>query len=628
MRALAAPPATSPPADAPNTAPSGAPNRAPVSAQNRPRAPVSAQNRARAPVSAQNRNWTLAPQRVAERTSLALALGIEGAAAQCLLNRGISDATAGAEFLRGSLGSLLRPEDLPDMPAGVARIRQAVGARERICVWGDYDVDGISGTAVLVRFLRRLGADVVPFIPDRSGSGYGFHWPTMERLAAQGVRLFVSVDHGSNAVDPITRARAAGLDVVVADHHEMSAVLPPANAVINPKRPDSQYGFAHLCGTGVAMKLAWAVAQDLSPGARVTDDMREFLLDALSLAVLGTVADVVPLIGENRIIVRHGLKVLGSRPSPGLSALLDVSRAAPPLRASDVGFKLGPRLNAAGRMGSADLALELLLTEDPVRAREIALRLDAENDRRRTVERGVAEEARVLALAEFGDAPRGGIALMSDRWHHGVIGIVAARLVDEFRVPVVIVGVQQGVGRGSARSVKGFELHRALAACGEHLVAHGGHAGAAGLTIEPSRFGGFRDAFHRYVEERLDDGARAGSLVLDAELRPEQVTPALCASLERLEPFGEGNPPPVFALRGVTVAGRPRRMGSAEEHVAFHAALDGRAVRCVGFRQARAWGPLLESGAPLDIAITPERNGFRGSDEAEGRVVDLRPAAG
>jgi single-stranded-DNA-specific exonuclease len=276
-------------------------------------------------------------------------------------------------------------------------------------------------------------------------------------------------------------------------------------------------------------------------------------------------------------------------------------------------------------MGSAELALELLLTEDPVRAREIALRLDAENERRRAVERGVAEEARQRVLDEHGGAPRAGIALMSDRWHHGVIGIVAARLVDEFRVPVVLVGVRDGVGRGSARSVKGFALHEALAACGDHLVAHGGHASAAGLTIEPGRFGGFRDAFHRYVEERLDDAARSGSLAVDAEVRPEEVTPALCADLERMEPFGEGNPAPVLALRDVAVAGTPRRMGASNEHVAFHAGRDGRVLRCVAFREAARWAPLLVPGARLDVAVTPSLNSFGGSDEAEGTVVGIQP---
>jgi single-stranded-DNA-specific exonuclease len=354
--------------------------------------------------------------------------------------------------------------------------------------------------------------------------------------------------------------------------------------------------------------------------------MRAFLLDALGLAVLGTVADVVPLQGENRIIVRHGLKVLESRPRPGIKALLDVSRASAPLRAEDIGFKLGPRLNAAGRMGSADLALELLLTEDPVRAREIALRLDEENERRRRVEREVAEQARERVLSELGGTPRGGIALMSEDWHHGVIGIVAARLVDEFQVPVVLIGVREGVGRGSARSVKGFALHEALAACGEHLVAHGGHAGAAGLTIEPSRFAGFRAAFAEYVEKTLDESARRPKLLLDAEVSPRDVTTALCADLERLEPFGEGNPPPVVALRGVTVVGTPRRMGQRQEHIAFFAAKDGIGLRCVAFREAERYAPLVAAGSRLDLAITPRRNSFRGADEPEGTVVDLRPA--
>jgi single-stranded-DNA-specific exonuclease len=537
----------------------------------------------------------------------------------------VRDESAAREYLRGGLGSLLRPEDLPDIAPAVARIRRAIRDDELICVWGDYDVDGVCGTAVMVRFLRLLGARVVPFIPERSGSGYGFHWPTMETLAATGVRLFISVDHGSAAVEPIARARAAGLDVVVADHHEMSPTLPAAVAIINPKRPDSAYGFPYLCGTGVAMKLAWAVAQDRSPGARVADEMREFLLEALSYCVLGTVADVVPLVGENRVIVRHGLDVLARSPRPGLAALLDVAKARAPLTASDVGFKFGPRLNAAGRMGSASLALELLLTDDRTRAREIALQLDGENERRRKVEREVAAEARDRVLAEFGTSPPG-IALMSDRWHPGVIGIVAARLVDEFQVPVVLVGVQAGVGKGSARSVKGFALHEAFAACSSHLMAHGGHAGAAGLTIDPARFDAFRDAFVGYVERKLDEESRVQQVRIDAETQPGGVDLRVAASLARLEPFGEGNPPPVLAMRRVQVVGRPRRMGDQSEHVAFFAGNAGRALRCVAFRDAARLMPMLESQPLLDVAFSPQRNEFRGNAEVEGRVVDVRPA--
>lgn len=547
-------------------------------------------------------------------------------AAQCLLNRGVRDPDTAQEFLRAGLSTLLRPEDLPDIGAAVKRLREAVARRETICVWGDYDVDGVCGTAVLTGFLRHVGGNVLPYLPDRTGSGYGFHWPTMERLIAQGVKLFVSVDHGTTAMEPIRNAVAAGVDVIVIDHHEIAPVLPPAVAVVNPKRPDSPYGFPYLCGTGVAMKVAWAYAQDLSPGARVTDEMRAVLLDGLSLAVLGTVADVVPLVGENRVLVRHGLKVLEARTRPGIAALLDVAKARAPLRAQDIGFKLGPRINAAGRMGSAELALELLLTRDAGRAREIALTLDAENERRRTVERAVAADARERALAEFGPAPRGGIALMNESWHHGVIGIVAARLVDEFRVPVVIVGVTSGVGRGSARSVKGIALHEALAACGTHLVAHGGHAGAAGLTIEPRQFPQFRTAFHDWVADRLDDDARTPTLTIDAEVAPGEVDAALCADLDRLEPFGEGNPAPVLALRGVSVAGRPRRMGASNDHVSFFVGRGGQALRCVAFREADRYAPLLEPGSRLDVAFTPQRNDFRGNSEAEATVVDLRPA--
>jgi len=572
--------------------------------------------------------WTVRASRPAEAAELAREIGVDAITAQCLLNRELSDPGEARTFLRGGLGTLLRPEGLPDMPKAVARIRKALRDRETICVWGDYDVDGISGTSLLVRFLRLAGAEkVVPFIPERTGSGYGFHWPTMERLIRErDVSLFISVDHGSSAVEPITNAKKAGVDVVVADHHEIAPELPPAVAIVNPKRADSTYEFPFLCGAGVAMKLAWAVAQEMSPGARVADEMREFLLDALGAAVLGTVADVVPLRGENRVIVRHGLQVLASRSNPGISALLDVSRARAPLKASDIGFKLGPRINAAGRMGSATLALELLLTDDVERAREIAEKLDTENNRRREVERVVAEEAKALAIEQFGENPTGGIALCGDDWHHGVIGIVAARLVDAFHVPVVIVSTKDGIGRGSARSVPGFALHTALAACGEHLVAHGGHAAAAGLTIEPDRFPAFQKAFHRYVEDTLPPEARVPELVLDAEIDLRDLDAGVAAGLERLEPFGAGNPEPVLALRGVEVVGRPRRMGQRNEHVSFHLGKGGQALRCIAFRRAEELMPLLESGVLLDAALTPQRNTFRGATEVEGLLRDLRPA--
>lgn len=567
--------------------------------------------------------------RPAEAAELAREIGVDRITAQCLLNRGLDAAVEARAFLRDGLSALLRPEGLPDLPAAVARIRKALRDRETICVWGDYDVDGISGTALLVRFLRLAGAArVIPHIPERTGSGYGFHWPTMERLVRErGVSLFVSVDHGSTAVEPVARAAEQGVDVVIADHHEIAPELPAAVAVVNPKRADSTYGFSYLCGAGVAMKLAWGIAQELSPGARVSDEMRAFLLEALGAAVLGTVADVVPLRGENRIIVRHGLKVLDGRASPGISALLDVAGVRGPLRASDIAFRLGPRLNAAGRMGNASLALELLLTEDPRRAREIAEQLDRQNEERRAIERQVAENARELAVSQFGERPRGGIALHGERWHHGVIGIVAARLVEEFHVPVVLVSSADGVGRGSARSVPGFALHEALAACSDHLVAHGGHAAAAGLTIVPERFPAFQDAFHRYVEETLPDDARIPELVLDAEAAIEDVDVAVAAGLERLEPFGAGNPEPVLAVRDVQVVGQPRRMGRDQEHVAFHVGGDGRALRCVAFRRAAELAPLLRPGTRVDVAVTPKCNTFRGATDVEGLVRDVRPAA-
>ena len=599
-------------------------------------------------------------------TAHAEELGVGRLASLCLMNRGFDSAPAARMFLEAGLDTLRRPETLPDVDAAVDRIRRALRDGETICVWGDYDVDGVAGTSVLVRFLRRIQGEraaantegggaaapvgrVVPFIPERTGSGYGFHWPTMERLATeQGVTLFVSVDHGSTAVEPVRLAAERGWDVVIADHHEMAPTLPAAVAVVNPKRPDSEYGFASLCGTGVAMKLAWAIAQRMSPGARVSPDMRTFLLDALGTAVLGTVADVVPLRDENRVIVRHGLRVLDRDPPVGIRALLDVSRARSPLSASDVAFRLGPRLNAAGRMGSAQLALDLLLTDDPVEAGRIAKHLDRLNNERRGIERGVAEQAVQRVIDVYGEHPATGVVVLGDDWHHGVVGIVAARLVERFHVPAVVVSASDGVCRGSARSVPGLALHEALAACTEHLVAHGGHAMAAGLTMEPDRLEAFRAAFGDYVRENLHPDERRPRLLVDAYVRLGELGPGAVVDVGRLAPFGAGNPEPVFAARGVRVVGTPRRMGADRNHVAFHARdADGpagsggrvsrngsphqgtgsaRAMRFVAFRIADRLVPLLDSGEPLDIAFTLQRNTFRGRDEVEGLVRDIRPS--
>lgn len=596
-------------------------------ARGRPTVPAGAQVIRSSLDSGRLRTWSLAPADSTRAASLARELGIHPVAAQCLLNRGIDDVADAREFLDGSLGSLLPPDDLPDIDAAVARIRRALAEGEQICVWGDYDVDGLTGAAIVTRFLRMQGARVLPFVPDRSGTGYGFDWPTMQGMIERGVTLFVSVDHGSTAVDEVALAKEHGADVVIADHHEMSPTLPDAVAVINPKRPDSEYAFPSLCGAGVGMKLCWAVAQDLSPGSRVSDEMRGFLLDALGLAVLGTVADVVPLVGENRIIVRHGLRVLAARRMAGTAALLDVSRATPPFTAEDVGFRLGPRINAAGRMGSADLALELLLTDDPVRAAEIAQRLDTENDRRRKVERDVADQARARVLDELGESPDGGIAVLGSSWHHGVVGIVASRLVDQFHLPSIVVGVSDGLGRGSARSVPGFALHEALAACSEHLVSHGGHAAAAGLTIEPERFPAFQQAFDAYVREHLPRDARRPKLHLDAAVDLDQIGLELVGALDRLAPFGAANRAPVLLLRDVQVVGRPRRMGRQDEHVSFFVGNDGNAIRCVAFRKAAEFWPMLQTGRRLDVALRVKRNEFRGRSDVEAHVVDLRSAA-
>ncbi|MCR4415809.1 MAG: single-stranded-DNA-specific exonuclease RecJ, partial [Thermoguttaceae bacterium] len=498
----------------------------------------------------------------------------------------------------------------------------------RIAIYGDYDVDGITGTAILWKGIKLLGGDVRYYIPHRIDEGYGLHEDAVRRLASDGVRLLVTVDCGIGSLREAAIARDCGIQLIITDHHEPGARLPDATVIVHPRLPGTEYPFGGLSGSGVALKLAWAIAQRASGAARVSPAMRQYLVEAVGLAALGTVADVVPLVDENRILVYEGLRRLRQSAGLGLRALLDVAkveRAQPD--SEDVAFVLGPRLNAAGRLGQAQLAVELLLTDKPERARELAQYLDGLNATRQSLERGMYQVAVKLAEEQFDPAQDAALVLGHHGWHAGVLGIVAGRLAEKYHRPTVLIawdpmGVKPGIG--SARSVPGFPLHTALEACGGHLLGHGGHAAAAGLTIEESKFEAFRAAFCEHAATLLDEGLRAGELLIDAEAPLSAFTLDVVHQIERLAPFGQGNARPLLCTTGVSLAQPPKIIGSGGRHLSLQLVQHGVSLRAIAFGGAEWAEDLSKTEGPFDIAFRPMINVFAGRRSVELRLVDWR----
>ena len=573
-----------------------------------------------------------APSALPPVEPLCRALEISPAFARILARRGLAEPAAAEAFLLAKLDGLHDPMTLPDMPRAVARIQEAVEKKQRVVLFGDYDVDGVSSTALLASFFRLVGLRVEALVPERARGGYGLSPEALERVRAHKPELLIALDNGISAHAALNALRAQGVDCIVVDHHHVGKEgLPVACAVINPKRPESAYPFRELCGAGLAFKLAWALAVGFSRSQKVSPEFRAFLMEALALAALGTIADVVPLVGENRILAAQGLKMLAKPRAPGLTALLTACQLEGAPSATDVAFRLAPRINAAGRCGEAADALELLLTEDSARATFLAQRLDACNRERQGIELKILDQAREQALAVLQAAgPPVALLLHSTDWHPGVIGIVASRIVEEFHRPAVLLAVDQerGLARGSGRSIRGFHLAEAFAAGSEHLLTYGGHAAAAGLTARVDALEAFRAAFSAAAAAALSPEDLQPSLQLEENLPLAEVTGSFCAELQRLEPCGMGNSKPTLGAYGVSVAGQIRAMGAQEQHVNFLARQNGAVLRAVGF----GFGPhfnalcVAAEAGPLDLAFRPDLNTFRGETSVQLKLQAFRPS--
>lgn len=581
------------------------------------------------------KRWRIHPHDSARISLLAQAAGISPVVARLLICRGLVDPVQARNFLDPKLTALRDPSELPGVPAAVERISAAIAGRERIVVYGDYDVDGMTATSLLVGCLKLLGADAGYYVPHRLDEGYGLNRDALKTLASQGAKLVITVDCGIASVGEAAAAREAGLSLIITDHHQPGAELPAAAAIVHPGLPGTAYPFAGLSGAGVAFKLAWALCQQASGSKKVGEAMKNFLLSAVGLAALGTVADVVPLIDENRVLVQHGLASLKERPGLGLAALMKLTELdrKPRLDAEDIGFTIGPRLNAAGRLGQAQLGVELLTTTSPDRATALAEYLNELNGSRQSLERSIYLAANKQAQEQF-DAEGDAALVLADRgWHAGVIGIVAGRLAEKYHRPVVLVsfdelGLKPGVG--SARSVPGFNLHEALAACSQHLISHGGHAAAAGLKIEESRLEHFRADFCEQAAGAIAHEQRVAELWIDAEVGFGELTLPVVSDLEKLAPFGNSNPRPLLCASGITLAGPPQKIGGGGRHLALKLSQNGLAIRGVAFGGGDWADELAAVEGPLSLAFRPVINEFRGRRSVELQIADWQagqPAA-
>lgn len=550
-------------------------------------------------------------------------LGISPLMARLLHNRGLDDDAAIAAFLDPSLKTLLAPEQLHHADVAADLIARKIRERRPIVIYGDYDVDGITGTAILWHILKLAGASVSYYIPHRLEEGYGLNAEALRTLRAQGADTVVSVDCGITAVEEARVAREVGLTLIISDHHCPGPVLPEADCLVHPCI-EPAYPNPDLCGAGVAFKLAWALAKSLSNADRVRPEFRAFLLNATALAAMGTIADVVPLTGENRVIARHGLVGIRECPLIGVRALVEAARLKSQKLDSDhVGFWLAPRLNAAGRMGHALLAAELLTTADEPRALEIAGYLEEQNRQRQAIEREIFHRACEL-IDERGLAGDGrrAIVLAADGWHAGVIGIVASRVVERYGRPTVLIALENGTGQGSARSVRNFEMHTALADCAGHLLAYGGHAMAGGLRIGRENVRAFEEAFVHRANQRLTAQDLEPALRLDGEVALSELTEPVVRDLERLAPFGQGNPKPRFATGMLNLDGEPRCVGKTGDHLQFSVS-DGHTRRKAIAFGGKPWLQPLIDHRRLRVAFEPILNTFNGRTSVELQVMDI-----
>ena len=570
----------------------------------------------------QKKQWQIRPAD-ARAKDLAKELRVSGVLAQVLINRRITSASRAKSFLRPKLTELIEPAEMAGIDSAVKRIKESLVKKEKIVVYGDYDVDGITGVAILWELLTLLGAAVEYYIPHRIDEGYGLNEEAVRQLAESGAKVIITVDCGIGAKSEAALARQLGIDLIITDHHRISGPLPTAAAIVHPQL--GNYANPDSAGAMVAFKLAWAIANEFKISGQMSLELRRFLVNATTLAAMGTVADVVDLRGENRILTHYGLKALPESKLCGIRALIEAAElTGQEINSYHIAFRLGPMLNAAGRMGHARLAVELLTTGSEMRCMKIAEYLKEQNKQRRQCERKIFKQAREM-ISDMGlDHPdRRTIVLANENWHSGVVGIVASRIIDKFFRPTILINSGNCLAQGSGRSIAGFDIHAALTACSTHLVRFGGHSMAAGLKIQKEKIADFAQCFEEYARQKLSEEALVSKLDIDALCRIGELNTAVVKELEMLEPFGRGNPKPIFATGGVRLISPPRRVGAKGDHLQITISDNTASVRCIGFGMGRLEKKLVETEF-FSVAYEPQIDTYNGGKTVQFVLSDIR----
>ena len=538
--------------------------------------------------------------------------------AKVLANRNILNPNLARPFFTPNLDMLHNPYLMQDMDKAVERVLKNIKSGKPIMVFGDYDVDGTTGAAALYLAFQKFGADVTYYIPDREKEGYGLSYHGIEVAKDIGIDLIITCDCGINAFVQVDFANEQNIDLIITDHHTTDTELPKAHAILNPKREDCEYPFKGLCGGGVAFKLITAVGNELN--IPLTD-----YEEIIPLITLGIAADVVPIKDENRVLVHHGLNILKNLEKPGLKTLLELAGLKGHVSVRQLVFSIAPRINAAGRLGDANRAVELLVTDDQDKARLLVKELDNENKRRQMIQQAVVDEALLKVNAEADLKNENALVLANAGWHPGVVGIVASKIKEEFNRPTIIIALENGSGKGSARSVAGFDLYEALTACKTHLDGYGGHPMAAGLTLSNQKLEDFKKAFIDFANERLTKENLQATLTLDSEMALQDITPRFMEFLDKLSPYGPGNMRPKFAIRNVEIAGVPKVIGKTGEHIRFKIKQGLKSYPAVGFGLSNKYEMLI-TGQPVDIACVVETNEWQGNTSIQMNVRDIKRA--
>ncbi len=564
----------------------------------------------------------LTPEAAQIAQSLAQELSISPILTEILVSRRIDTFKKARAFFRPSMEDLHDPFTMDQMDLAVERISHAVMSNEHIVIFGDYDVDGTDSTAMLWKFLKDTGAHVSYFIPDRIKDGYGVSIAGIDRIRETGATLLIAVDCGITAVQQVDYARSHGIDVVICDHHEPGTEIPNASSVLDPLKSSCSYPFKFLCGCGVAFKLIQALAASEPIKSKLGEEAPKHLLDYLQYVTLATTADIVPLVNENRTMVKLGLELINSIPIPGIRALIETSGLSlGRISSGQIVFVLAPRINAVGRLGDANRAVEMLASDSYDRALQIAKVMEDENFQRRKIDEETFIQAQEIVERYLNADNDSAIVLHQETWHPGVIGIVASRLVERYYRPTIMMTTVDGVAKGSARSVSGFNIHEALKRCEDKLIQFGGHKYAAGLTVELDRLDEFREAFKQVAAELLTEELLTPEIHIDAEIQISDLTPKFIRVLNQFTPYGPENMRPVFAVRGVEVLGQPRIVG--KNHLRFKVRSNTHVVDAIGFNLGDLLNR-LRSGSKIDIAFSLDEGEFAGESVPQLKVRDVK----